>query len=384
MPHGTIPAHGAPGRYNTRTPRFGSALHLRLGSTRDLHLLSASRRFVSPLRLCGRAVPLALLLAGLVTGLMPDAVAQANAAQGDLRMAAPSTTVLSSEGAADGRLTLEVRISPLPDAQGERGTVTFLDRDTAGVERSLGSALVSPDGTARLLVAGLAPGAHDVHANFSGTAASSASASTPLVLTGNAVTPDFSLTATPSTLNVTAGQQGSVQVSVTPAAGFNNYVSLSCAGLPLYSSCIFLPTNVAVTGVAGSSTMTLETVAPSGKLASLRDLSGHDSGLVYAFLLPGVLGLAGLGWGRRGGLRTLSLFCVMISLIGGASSCAQRYTYLNHGPTPNQGTPNGESIIRIYGTAVSGAQSVTKCIQLTLNVTSTNKASSGNNLTPCS
>jgi hypothetical protein len=73
------------------------------------------------------------------------------------------------------------------------------------------------------------------------------------------------------------------------------------------------------------------------------------------------------------------------SLIGGASSCAQRYRYLNYGPTPNPGTPNGKSIIRIYGTAVKGALSTSKCFQVTLNMTSTNTTgSSGNNLTPCS
>lgn len=288
--------------------------------------------------------------------------------------------MLTSESAAHGRVTLHAQVSPLPENADERGTVTFVDRDSAGAEHSLGSALLAQDGTTTLVVSTLAPGAHDVRAEFSGTAAAAGSSSSPLVLTGEAVAPDFSLTANPTTLDVTAGQQGSVQVSVTPSGGFNNYVALSCAGLPLYSSCVFLPANVAATGVSGSSTMTLETVAPSGKTAALHT----DSGLVYAFLLPGVLGLVGLGWGRRHGLRTLSLLCVMLSLVGGTSSCAQRYGYLNHGPTPNPGTPNGRSIIRIYGTAVSGAQTTTKCIQLTLNVTSTNTSNAGNNLTPCS
>jgi hypothetical protein len=76
---------------------------------------------------------------------------------------------------------------------------------------------------------------------------------------------------------------------------------------------------------------------------------------------------------------------VVVSLMGGASACSQRYRYLNYGPAPNPGTPNGESIIRIYGTSVTGAQSTIKCIQITLNVTSTNTSgSAGNILTPCS
>ncbi len=81
----------------------------------------------------------------------------------------------------------------------------------------------------------------------------------------------------------------------------------------------------------------------------------------------------------------LAMLCVVGSLIGGASSCAQRYRYLNYGPTPNPGTPAGESIIRIYGTAVNGALSTSKCFQVTLNMTSTNTSgTAGNNLTPCS
>jgi hypothetical protein len=81
----------------------------------------------------------------------------------------------------------------------------------------------------------------------------------------------------------------------------------------------------------------------------------------------------------------LAMLCVVGSLIGGASSCAQRYRYLNYGPTPNPGTPAGKSIIRIYGTAVTGALSTSKCFQVTLNMTSTNTSgTSGNNLTPCS
>jgi hypothetical protein len=46
---------------------------------------------------------------------------------------------------------------------------------------------------------------------------------------------------------------------------------------------------------------------------------------------------------------------------------------------------DGQSIIRIYGTAVNGALSTSKCFQVTLNMTSTNTSgTAGNNLTPCS
>jgi hypothetical protein len=220
-----------------------------------------------------------------------------------------------------------------------------------------------------------------VRAVYSGTQSSAASSSAPADVTAQVAAPDFSLTAAPATLNLDAGLPGTVAVTIAPAAGFNNYVALSCAGLPLFTTCSFLPSNVKVAGANGLSTMTLNTTAPSGNTGALR----RDTGFVYCFLLPGVLGLLGLGFSRNRSLRMLAMLCVVGSLIGGASSCAQRYRYLNYGPGANPGTPAGQSIIRIYGTAVNGALSTSKCFQVTLNVTSTNTSgTSGNNLTPCS
>jgi hypothetical protein len=223
---------------------------------------------------------------------------------------------------------------------------------------------------------------HSVRAVYNGTESAAPSTSAPLDVTAEAATPTFSLAAAPATLNLDAGAQGTVAITITPSAGFTNYVSLSCAGLPLFTTCNFLPSNVnATNGQAVGSTMTLNTTAPSGKNAALR----HDSGFVYCFLLPGLLGLAGLGFGRNRGLRMLAMLFVVGSLVGGASSCAQRYRYLNYGPPNNPGTPAGKSIIRIYGTAVKGALSTSQCFQVTLNMTSTNTSgTAGNNLTPCS
>jgi hypothetical protein len=333
--------------------------------------LSSSRRFV-------RALPFAAVVFAVAAALQPASASTSDTA------AASTTATLTTEAAPGGKTILTAHISPAPLAGAEAGTVTFLDRDSAGQERALGSALVSADGSASLTVSSLAAGAHQVRAAYSsalGASSFAAATSAAAEVIAQAATPDFSLTAVPTTLNLNAGAQGTVTVTITPSGGFNNYVSLSCAGLPLFATCNFLPSNVSVSGTTGLSTMTLETVAPSGTTAQLR----HDRGLVYAFLLPGALGLLGLGFSRNRGVRTLAMVCIAFSLMGGASACSQRYRYLNYGPGANPGTPNGESIIRIFGTSVSGAQSTIKCIQITLNVVSTNTSgSSGNILTPCS
>jgi hypothetical protein len=369
-------------------------------STRDLDLQSASRSTLSSSRRSFCALPVAAAVLAL-----------ASAAFGQAPAAAPASTTVTSTtltattaGNASGKTILTVHVSPVPqsadadstvdgahsgvsnDAHSgvgspDRGSVTFEETGSDGQPRSLGSAFVAADGSATLTVSALPAGTHSVRAVYNGTASAASSTSEAADVTSEATPPDFSLSATPTTLNLAAGAQGTVAITVAPGAGFSNYVALSCAGLPLFTTCNFLPSNVDVAGVNGLSTMTLNTTAPSGKTSLLR----QDNGLVYCFLLPGALGLAGLAFGRHRGLRTLAMLCVVGSLIGGASSCAQRYRYLNYGPSPNQGTPAGQSIIRIYGTAVNGALSTSKCFQVTLNMTSTNTSgTAGNNLTPCS
>jgi hypothetical protein len=334
--------------------------------------LSSSRRFF-------RALP----LAAAVLALASAAFGQAHAA------VATSTTMTAAPApGASGKTVFTVHVSPAPQPEvsaesqaPDRGTVSIEETGSDGQPHSLGSAFVNADGTATLTIPALPADAHSVRAVFSGTESAASSVSEAADFTSEAAAPDFSLSATPTTLNLTAGAQGTVAVTIAPGSGFSNYVALSCAGLPLYTTCNFLPSNVNVAGVNGLSTMTLNTTAPSGKTSLLR----RDTGIVYAFLLPGVFGLAGLAFGRHRGLRTLAMLCVVGSLVGGASSCAQRYRYLNYGPTPNPGTPAGKSIIRIYGTAVNGALSTSKCFQVTLNMTSTNTSgTAGNNLTPCS
>lgn len=349
---------------------------------------SASRSTLPSSRRSVRALPFAAVVIAVAAALQP-----ASASASDTT-AVSTTASLTTEAAPGGKTILTAHISPVPAAGETAGTVTFLDRDAAGQDRELGSTLVSADGSASLTVSSLTTGTHEVRAAYSVPGESSfssgaiSSGAIPAIATSStaeviaqATTPDFSLTAAPTALNLDAGAQGTVTVTVTPTAGFNNYVSLACAGLPLFTTCSFLPSNVSVAGTTGLSTMTLETVSPSGKIALL----GRNGGLVYAFLLPGALGLIGLGFSRNRGVRTLAVLCVAFGLMGGASACSQRYRYLNFGPGPNPGTPNGESIIRIFGTSVTGAQSTIKCIQITLNVKSTNTSgSSGNNLTPCS
>lgn len=60
--------------------------------------------------------------------------------------------------------------------------------------------------------------------------------------------PDFSMALSPTSLTVSAGQQASTTLSITPSNGFQQTVSFSCSGLPTGTSCSFSPPSVTSAG----------------------------------------------------------------------------------------------------------------------------------------
>jgi hypothetical protein len=79
---------------------------------------------------------------------------------------------------------------------------------------------------------------------------------TVIPVTVNAATaPNFTLSASPTSLSVAAGSSGSSTISTTVSGGFNSAVSLSASGLPSGVTAAFNPTSIAAPG-SGSSTLT--------------------------------------------------------------------------------------------------------------------------------
>jgi hypothetical protein len=68
--------------------------------------------------------------------------------------------------------------------------------------------------------------------------------------------PDFTISASPSSLSVVQGGSGTTTVSTTVSGGFNSAVALSASGLPSGATATFSPTSIAAPG-SGSSTLTL-------------------------------------------------------------------------------------------------------------------------------
>jgi hypothetical protein len=140
--------------------------------------------------------------------------------------------------------------------------------------------------------------AYDAGGNTSASS-TAATATTPAAA-------DFSISVSPSSLTVAAGQNGTVEVAVTPQNGFNAAVSFNCSGLPAGASCSFSPATVTPSGSAASTKLTVTTSATT---ATFRRNSNP--------LFPGsVLAVVLCFWGRKEQQRLQMLLLLTASVIG--------------------------------------------------------------------
>ena len=104
----------------------------------------------------------------------------------------------------------------------------------------------------------------------------SLSHTTPLSLTVNAsATPNFSLSAAPSSVSIAQSASGSSTITVSPQNGFTGSVSLTTSGVPSGVTAVFSPTSTASTstltltagGTAATGTATVTVAGTSGSLS---------------------------------------------------------------------------------------------------------------------
>ena len=171
--------------------------------------------------------------------------------------------------------------------------------------------------------------------------------------------PSFTVSASPTSLTITAGQSGTAMFTVTPENGFASAVSFSCSGLPAESSCSFSPQTVTPSGGKPATTMlTITTTAP--KSAAL-PRAGRGPQSAYALLLPWLaLALVGAARGKRTrrDLRLLGLL-VLLGLVLALPSCG------SSGSGGNTGTPPGTSTVTVTA-GVTGGISQTATLTVTV------------------
>jgi len=307
------------------------------------------------------------MVAGLGIALAMPALAMA--AESTLGLAT-QTALTAETGDRGGRTQATVAVTVTgEDGLPAGGAVAIDDHG-----KPLAGAALNAQGQARIVLA-LAAGAHLLRAVYTGDATHQGSVSQVAGVEAQATgTPDFQISVAPATVSLTAGQSGTVTASVTPenAAALTApmFVTLSCSGLPDQSSCTFTPENVEIlpnATAALTSSMVIETQTASRPVASHRQASP----IVWAFLLPGALGLAGLAWGsrRQPWLNRLSLLALvgLVTMLG-ATACAPRYNYYNHGPPANPATPAGTYTLYVIAQSSNGVTATTHSTPLALTV----------------
>jgi urease beta subunit len=114
--------------------------------------------------------------------------------------------------------------------------------------------------------------------------------------------PAYTLTASPASLTLTAGQTATVTIQMIPTGGFAGTVALSCANLPSLASCQIKPATLIADGsnTILTAQMMLTTQGPSVATVSHQESSGkRHFALASISLLPSLMLGIWLSWKRR-------------------------------------------------------------------------------------
>lgn len=180
---------------------------------------------------------------------------------------------------------------------------------------------------------------------------------TPVQTTVPAQMSDYSLSISPSSATVTAGNPATYDLLVTPHPVYTTSVALSCAGVPAGASCVFSPTSVTLNG-SETPTLSISTTArPIITPASIL-LMGH----FYAMLvMVPILGWLALGSGnrRKRHVAGVLMLCAVFFSLMMLPACSHTTTQ-----PPVSGTPAGSYTITV--TAAAGSD--TKSTSVVLNV----------------
>jgi hypothetical protein len=177
---------------------------------------------------------------------------------------------------------------------------------------------------------------------------------------------DFSVSASPNSATIRAGEIATYSISLNPMAGFSGRVSLACGGAPQAATCTVTPAEVSVNGT-GSATavVTVRTTASSASPPGPRGRGKEDpTGLLeYVvkqlwFSLLAFLALAGWAGRRRTrwALGGVFLSAALWTACGGGGAASA--------PASKPGTPAGDYTLSVTATSEGISRSATVSLRV--------------------
>ena len=172
---------------------------------------------------------------------------------------------------ATASFTMSASPASLSVAQGNQGTSTITTAVSGGFNSAISlSASGMPSGTTVTFNPTSIPAPGSGSSSMTITVGSATPAGTyPITVTGNGggiqqtttvtltvTAPNFTMSASPASLSVAQGNQGTSTISTAISGGFNSAISLSASGMPSGTTVTFNPTSIPAPG-SGSSTVTI-------------------------------------------------------------------------------------------------------------------------------
>ena len=271
---------------------------------------------------------------------------------------ATTTTTLTysvSQLIAGGTITLTAQVAGTSAAgTSPTGTVSFY---VSGIfPRLLGSGTLSATGTGlsatSLFTTQIPSGSQTLYAVYLGdsTFQTSTSASVGIGLT------DYSVSFTPATLSLTAGQTGSVGIVVTPSGAYTGVVAMNCVPpANAQISCSISPQSLSNGGTA---VLTINSVASQSKTAASSRVGPAGREALGGASLAAVLGLIELILPGRKRRRLPAILLVMLAVSLGINlGCSQQNFSVE--PHATTGSPLGTAALTINTSGSNGVTAIT-------------------------
>jgi len=273
----------------------------------------------------------------------------------------PTQTILFVPTGALPNTSVVLQAIVLPNgAIDPTGTVQFFTGKTA-----LGNPVQVRNLIATLTTSQLTKGSNSITAVYSGDAnfIGSTSGVTTIVV-GN---PDFQISANPGNVIISGSGPGATNLLLTfgPGLGFVGAIALTCSGLPLGSSCTFLPAQPTLDGFSPLM-VALNISKPPAQASALR-MALHSGAQLWASSLGGATLAACavlLVWPRKRCSWQLGTFLLLGGFLGAITGCS--------GNKSVSSAPSGPSTSSFVATVTAnggtGAQAVSHTVTLAVTV----------------